>query len=173
MPQVVKENPSAILIIAGGEPRASLGGENRRLRGLAEANGIGTNVRFLGHYTDMAALYAATDVVLALSSDGEAFGRVPVEAACAQKPVIATALGATPEIVEPGLTGILVPGCDSNAVAEAAVRLCRQPEIATHIGRKAYEKGTAFFDSRLHADKVQGFYEELLQNHGRGPGTKS
>jgi glycosyltransferase involved in cell wall biosynthesis len=173
MPKIVKHNPSVILIIAGGEPDTSQGKETRRLRALAETNGIGAYVRFLGHCSDMAALYTATDVVLALSSDGEAFGRVPVEAACAQRPVIATGLGATPEIVEPDFSGILVARRDSGAVADAVMRLCAQPETATRLGRQAGEKVAALFNSRVHADKVQAFYEELLQKHQRPPGSRS
>ena len=117
MPKIVKHNPATILLVAGGEPNDSKGTEQGRLKALAESLGIATHVRFLGHCSDMAALYAASDIIFALSTDGEAFGRVPIEAACASRPVIATALGATAELVEHSITGMLVSSRDSGGVA--------------------------------------------------------
>lgn len=163
MPTILKRFPETVLLIAGGEPAESRGLEQARLRKLADSLGIAAHVRFLGHCSDIAALYAATDIVLALSADGEAFGRVPLEAACAKRPVIATALGATPEIVKPDVTGILVAADDSASVAAAVIRLGNNPAVAADLAFHAEERARSLFSSQTHAENVQAFYEELLQ----------
>jgi len=164
MPKIMKRIPSAVLLIAGCDPNGAKGTEKNRLTSLAESLGVADCVRFLGHCTDMSALYAATDIVLALSTDGEAFGRVPIEAACAGRPVIATALGATPEVVDADITGLLVSAGNSDAVAAAVIRLFDKPEVRADLAAHAGEKARAMFSSRAHAENVQVFYEELLQS---------
>ena len=162
MTKIVKHNPKSILLIVGGESNDSKGLEQSRLKELAESLGVASHVRFLGHYSDMAALYAASDAILALSVDGEAFGRVPIEAACAQRPIIATALGATPEIIDADITGILIPAADSDAVAAAAIRLNDNPLFCEELASKASERAKLMFSSQKHAENVQSFYDELL-----------
>lgn len=164
MPEIIKRIPSAVLLIAGSDPNGEKGTEENRLISLAGSLGVAESVRFLGHCTDMAALYAATDIVFALSNDGEAFGRVPIEAACAGRPVIATALGATPEVVDHDITGLLVSAGNSDAVADAVIRLFNEPEVRAVLATHAGEKAGAMFSSRTHAENVQVFYEELLRS---------
>ncbi len=162
MRKIVKHKPESILVIAGGEPEESGGLEQSRLKALTETLGVAAHVRFLGHCSDMPALYAASDVILALSSDGEAFGRVPLEAACARRPVIATALGATPEIVEADITGLLVAATDSNSVADQVIRLLDNAAVCADLAARAEERASLLFSSQTHAENVQAFYEELI-----------
>lgn len=163
MPRIVKHNPSSTLFIVGGEPNDSMGLEQIRLKALAESLGIAAHVKFLGHCSDMPALYAASDVILALSTDGEAFGRVPIEAACAGRPVIATALGATPEIVDSDVTGLLIPAGNNDALTVAVIRLLDNPAVCSDLASHAEERARSMFSSQTHAENVQAFYEELLR----------
>lgn len=158
-----KRIPEAVLLVVGSAPFASAEAEQRRLVDLATAQGVDKSVFFLGHCRDMSGLYAASDIVFALSHDGEAFGRVPVEAACAGRPVIATALGATPEIIESGVTGILVSPEGVGLIAEEAVRLLQRPEEYARIVQRASARVEVMFQARTHAEKVQAFYKELIQ----------
>lgn len=164
MPEIMKRIPSAVLLIAGSDPNGSKGTERNRLISLAESLGVTDCVKFIGHCTNMSALYAASDVILALSSDGEAFGRVPIEAACARRPVIATALGATPEIVDSDVTGLLIPTGSIKAVTTAVIRLLDNPAVRADLEFHAEERARSLFSSQTHAENVQTFYEELLQS---------
>ncbi len=162
MPKIVKHNPESILLIAGGEANASRGLEQKRLKDLAHSLGIASHVQFLGHCSDLAALYSASDVILALSTDGEAFGRVPIEAACAQRPIIATALGATPEIIDADVTGALIPAANHEAVAAAVIKLHDNPLARAGLASKASERARFMFSNQKHAENVQTFYDDLI-----------
>ena len=84
-------------------------------------------------------VYAAADIVCQLSRWEEAFGYSVVEAMLHGKPVIATAVGAIPEIVEEGRTGFLVPRGDSAAVARHIPRAWLRPALPASLGGRARE----------------------------------
>lgn len=85
------------------------------------------------HIEDMPAAYRAADIVVSASTDPEAFGRVPPEAAAMGKPVIATDHGGARETLLNGETGLLVPPGNVTALADALADLLTRPkdELAT------------------------------------------
>ena len=78
------------------------------LEALSRDLGISENVRWLGHQPDLQRWLAGSDVFLH-SALGEAFGNVLIEAMACGLPVVATHSGATPELIEDGETGCLIP----------------------------------------------------------------
>ena len=110
----------------------------------------------------MPSAYAASEAVLALSRDGEAFGRVPPEAAAAGSPVVGTHLGATPEVVLHEQTGLLVPPDDPPAAAAALGRLLRDRPFAAQLVAAARERLRTTFHPAAHAREVQAIYDDLL-----------
>ena len=106
---------------------------------------------FLGH-VDPEALGQeyATCTVFAAPSLFESFGQAHLEAMEHGKPVVACATAATPELVLDGETGILVPARDSQALAEALIRLLRDPQLAGRMG----ERGRARAASRFSVDAL-------------------
>ena len=100
--------------------------------------------------------------VFVLPSLWEGFGLVLVEAMAAGRPVVASAVGPIPEIVVDGVTGLLVPPGDPPALAEAIVRLLRDPELAAAFGRA----GRARVERELRVDtmvaRTESLYDELL-----------
>lgn len=89
------------------------------LRAAVATAGLSDHVCIPGHVSDMAAAYAAADIVVSASVEPEPFGRVPAEAGAMAKPVIATDHGGARETVLPGHSGVLTPPGDARALATA------------------------------------------------------
>jgi glycosyltransferase involved in cell wall biosynthesis len=102
----------------------SLYGEKNYVAALKrriEDYGLADRVHFLGFRTDVPLLMHAVDVVVHTSTAPEPFGRVIVEGMLSGRPVIATAGGGPEEIIQNGLSGIIIPPEDSRSLA-AAIR---------------------------------------------------
>lgn len=95
----------------------------RELVALADRLGVASRVHFVGFQPDILPFLKAVDLVVHCSTSPEPFGRVIVEALLAGKPVIATRWGGPAEIIEDGLTGILVDPGDPGELASAMERL--------------------------------------------------
>jgi glycosyltransferase involved in cell wall biosynthesis len=119
--------PDARLVLVGDGERGSA------LRAQAQAQKLTDAVHFAGHSTDVWANLAHADV-FALASRNEALGMAILEAMAARLPVVATAVGGVPEIVEPGITGELVPPGDDAGLAERLVPLLMDPEARRRMG---------------------------------------
>jgi glycosyltransferase involved in cell wall biosynthesis len=111
--------PEVRLRIVGGGP------ELPRLRALARELALGTSVALEGAILDDEVVRAAyfQAHVFCLPSLQEGFGIAFVEAMAAGLPVVAARAGAAPEVIEDGVTGVLVPPGDPDALAEALIRL--------------------------------------------------
>lgn len=159
--KVSREISNSILIIAGG-----ISGENNekvRLMELVQNLNLGDKVVFLGHTNSINEVYAISDIILTLSKDGEAFGRVPLEAAAARKVVIATGIGATPEIVKQNVTGLLVNTEDHIEVAEGIIKLISDEDLRHSLSENAFKNVKQNFLVHKHVDGVLGIYDSLMQ----------
>jgi glycosyltransferase involved in cell wall biosynthesis len=113
-PAVRREIPRAKLVFAGDGP------DEKPLRDLACSLGLEDCVHFAGYRGDVREIYDNLDL-LVLSSDTEGLPNVVLEAMALGVPVVATAVGGTPEIVDHGVTGLLVPPSDEDALARAII----------------------------------------------------
>ncbi|MFQ5692676.1 MAG: glycosyltransferase family 4 protein [Nitrospinota bacterium] len=96
------------------------------------------------------------------SSGSEGTGRALLEAMACGLPCVVTASEGLEEIVEDGKTGLVVPPADARSLAEAVVRLLREPERATAMGLRAREKAEAQFRPEVQAERTEALYRELL-----------
>jgi glycosyltransferase involved in cell wall biosynthesis len=152
----------ARLVIAGAAYDVGDSSELNRLQRLAQEVGVPDAVVFVGNVERMSDLYAAADVVFALSHDGEALGRVPIEAAFARRPVVATAAGATPEIVDNERTGLLVrPGHVGDTVRQT-LRLLHEPALVAALVRAAADRASTQFALDRSSTAMLGLYRVLL-----------
>ena len=156
--------PDAMLLIAGGVYAESGNAELERLQKIAKDFGVVSRVVFSGYVSEMREVYAASDIVLALSKDGEAFGRVTAEAAGHGRVTIATALGATPEIIQNGITGFLVPPNDPDAVAATCKRVLVDKEWSRRIGVAGMEYVARNFHPDTIARQVEAVYGHLIKS---------
>lgn len=148
--------PAALFLVVGSAD------EPQRLadaRSLADALGLTDSVRFTGHLADMPALYAALDI-LAAPSRWEGFGLMLVEAMAAGKPIVASRVGAIPEVCGDG-PALLVPPRDPAALADALLALLRDPARAQAMGQAGVARAGEFSWARSGAI-LDGVYRRLL-----------
>jgi glycosyltransferase involved in cell wall biosynthesis len=127
---VVAEVPDAVLHVVGQGTLATVASSLvRQLPGRVEWTPT------LSTEEVSSALDAAT--LLVLPSRSEGMGRVVVEAACRGRPVVGSRVGGIPDVVTDGETGLLVQPGDARALAEALVRVLRDPELAERLGVEA------------------------------------
>lgn len=114
------------------------GDDRERLERLATEMGVAARVRFLGGVTreELMACYRGCEV-FALPSRGEGFGLVFLEAMAHGKPVVGGAHGGTPEIVEDGVTGLLVPHGDVERLVRALETLLTNEPLRRQMGERA------------------------------------
>ena len=120
-------NARTLLVIVGDGP------ERGQLEQTARACGVADAVRFLGDRRDVRRLLPAFDVY-ANSSISEGVSLTILEAMSAELPVIATAVGGTPEVIHDGVTGVLVPARQPAALADALIALSASPERRHALG---------------------------------------
>jgi glycosyltransferase involved in cell wall biosynthesis len=109
---------------------------------------------------ELFALYRAADVIVVPSIWPEPLSRVLLEAMRMGRPVVATAVGGSPEAVEHGVTGLLVPRQDPEALAEATVELLLDPARRARMGAAAAERARSVFDEdRLVAALLEVYRE--------------
>lgn len=147
--------PEASFVLVGGGPAEG------QLKELARRLGLGGEFHFLGYRRDVAALTAALDVAV-LTSHQEGLGLVLLEAMAAAKPVVATAVGGIAEVVEPEVTGLLVPPGEPQQVAAAVERLLRDRPLAQQLGRAGQQQVCSRFSRTAMARQTVTLYEELL-----------
>jgi glycosyltransferase involved in cell wall biosynthesis len=115
------------------------GGEAAKIRGEIEARGVAPFVSLPGVRHDIPRCLAALDA-FALSSRMEGLPLGALEAMAAGLPVVATAVGGLPTLIQDGVTGLLVPSDDEQALARALRRLREDPALARAIGERGREQ---------------------------------
>ena len=118
-------------------------------------------VRFLGHRSDVDELYGAFDLYV-LASHREGFPRSAMEAAAMGLPVVATDIRGCRQVVDDGVTGLLVERQNARALAGAIDSLVADPERRLSMGRAARAKAAAEFDQQRVIDITLAVYSELL-----------
>lgn len=134
---------------------------------LARELAVGDRVAWLGEVpdADLPALYHLADLfVLPASHPSEAFGLVQVEAMAARLPVVCTELGTgTSYVNQHGITGLVVPPQDADALAAAINALLADPARRVAMGDTARERVAAEFASDVMVARVLGLYEDVLR----------
>jgi glycosyltransferase involved in cell wall biosynthesis len=148
-------------VIAGHGPDRS------KLAALIGELGLDDDVSLLGHCDDIGGLIRALDVA-ALSSAYEGSPLAVMEYMACAAPIVATAVGGVPELIEDGVHGLLVAPDDPSALAEAIGRLLEDRGLAARLGSAARERQRAEFDLDVVVERLQELYLELYaQAQGR------
>lgn len=148
------------VVLAGSDPFPA-SGYARRLREAADRVPLAGRVVFAGFHGDAAVRLAALDV-LVVASDEEPFGRVAVEAMAVGRPVVATAAGGTPEVVQDGVNGLLVPPRDPEALARALRRVLTEPGLRDRLVAEGLRTVRERYDVEVSARLLAERYRDLL-----------
>jgi glycosyltransferase involved in cell wall biosynthesis len=122
---------------------------------------LAEDIRFLGNRRDVPALLAAADLFV-LPSLWEGLPLVLLEAMAAGLPAVVTAVGGNPEVVENGVSGVLVPAGDEQALAAAMLSLLNNPLRRQQMGQAARERFDRYFSLRRFIEAHENLYEQML-----------
>ena len=149
--------PDVRTLIVGEGPLRTRLEETARSYRLLE----GRIVTFLGHREDVPRLLAASDL-LVLPSLYEGSPNVVLEAMRFRKPVVATAAPGTTEVVEDGVTGLLVPLKNPPELTRAIRRVIEEPGLAQRMGEAGRVRVEAEFGVDLMVERFASLYEWLV-----------
>jgi glycosyltransferase involved in cell wall biosynthesis len=125
------------------------------LRQLAKTLDVADRVHFLGFRRDVPLLMRLSDIVVHTSVAPEPFGRVIVEGMLARRPVVAARAGGAAEIVDDGVSGVLVAPGDANALAAALTDLLANPAWAQALAETGYKVALERFTLRSMLENVE------------------
>jgi len=142
-----------VLLVVGDGP------DRERIAALAGP--LGGGALLTGHRGDVPDLLAAVDA-LVHPTDMDAFPTILLEAAAAGLPIVATAVGGIPEIVEPGVSGFLIPApAQAGALAEALERLLEDAPLRRRMGTAAAQRFESEFSAERWAGRLRALYDEV------------
>ena len=158
--RVVAALPAARLVIAGdGECRAAVA---QRIEEL----GVGDSVHLLGRRSDVDAIVAAFDVA-AMSSDFEGTPLFALECLANRTPLVATAVGGLPDLLDHGTTGLLVAPRDPAALSQAILALLRDPARRAAMASAAAPRLNDYRIDTI-AERFARLYEQLYAEATHG-----
>lgn len=149
--------PLKLLIVGGG----ALEG---RLRDLVEELGLGERVVLTGRvrYDEVPNYHNMLSIAVSVSiSDSESFGVAVIEAGACETPVVVSNVGGLPEVVEDGVTGIVVPPRDVVATAAAIEQLALKPALRAKMGRAGRERVQRLYDWHENVAQMIEIYREI------------
>lgn len=164
---IAKQFPESRFLIVGRIP------DPNPLAGLIKKLEIGKNVIFTGPRRDIPEILGAVDVFLFTSIWGEGFGISLIEAMACGKPIVASNIGPTMEIIEDKVTGLLptpkvwIPGTDNLNVkdlADACMYLLKNPEIGKRLGSEARRQAVKRFSVPAWIKSIEDTYCSMIKN---------
>ena len=152
--------PARLLLIGDGPDRSLA-------ERLATEGGFEERTTFLGNVPSIETILPVGKLFL-LPSNAESFGLAALEAMACGLPVIGTAAGGLPEVVEDGKSGYLKPVGDVDGMAEAALSLLRDPEKLNSFSREARRRAVEEFPTEAAVARYRKLYEDTLSGPEAG-----
>ncbi len=155
-PEILRRIPGARLVLVGDGPDLA------PLRARASDPAYAGRVHLLGHRSDIREVYGGLDL-LVLNSDTEGLPNVILEAMALGVPVVATAVGGTPELVTDGVTGLVVERRNPKALVEVIAAALENREAAAAMAARARERVAREFDMSVLIRLTHEMYRELMR----------
>jgi glycosyltransferase involved in cell wall biosynthesis len=154
--EVNNQYPNTYFLFVGdGELRSELEAQTK-------AYGLSGRIHFLGNRRDVAELLIASDIFV-LPSLWEGLSMALLEAMAAAKPIVATAVSGTSQVMRHNETGILVPPGDAAALAQALVELLSKPAVyACELGEAARRRVEEHFNMKKQATEYLALCDRLM-----------
>ncbi|MDO9543392.1 MAG: glycosyltransferase family 4 protein [Kiritimatiellia bacterium] len=153
-----KEKNVFLIIVGDGEKRLSI-------ESLVVKLGVAPKVRFAGELRDIRVALSAADAFV-LASRNEGMGSVYIEAMASGLPVIGTAVGGVPSVIQDRRTGLLVAGEDPDALARALAEMALNDELRAAMGKNAASSISPEYDEEASVVRIAALYREVLSLKG-------
>lgn len=151
--RVRQEVPSRLLMVGDGPERG-------RAEQHCREHGICDSITFIGSLPLIEEVLVGADLFL-LPSETESFGLAALEALACEVPVVATAVGGVPEVVEHGTSGFLCPVGDVEGMAAAAVRLLGHDDLRRSFGEEGRRQAVERFGQESVVARYRSLYERV------------
>ncbi len=166
--EVKREIPDIKGLIVGGgiakrDTDTSQPSFQEELLALAQALGLAQNVHFTGFRDDIPALMGTVDILVHSSIEPEPFATTVIEGMMAGRPVIATNAGGMPEMINHGVTGLLVPPQDSQAMAQAILDYSHDRERMHRLALAGQQVAHTRLTAQRHIAEFEAVYARLLR----------
>lgn len=133
------------------------------LKSFIDDSGFSDRFIFTGYRNNAPDYYNTVDIAVHGSIANEAFGRVIIESWAAHKPVIATDIAASVELIDHNKTGVLVPTGDIDELSSAILRLISDPTERELIASNGFKRISKTFSSEIVVKSIEDIYNNLLQ----------
>ncbi len=147
------------LIVGDGPQRGKI--ESELLRG-----GVSNRITLTGYREDVPEILASSDVVLLTSDRFEGVPQAILQAMAMARPVVASPVGGIPEVVRPGVTGLLCPPGDAPAFADALVGLAADPARRERLGKAGRDLVHSGYTLTATGEQTEAFYSRLASMKG-------
>ncbi len=148
-------HPEVVFEVAGeGEQRPALTGQ-------AAALGLGGRFRLPGTVHDIPTFLAALEVAV-LPSLAEGMSNAVLEYMAARRPIVATAVGGTTQLIDDGVHGLLVPPGDATALARGISRLLEDRALAARLATAARRRVENDYSREGRVRSLEAFYRNLV-----------
>ncbi len=156
---------AALVVVGDGPLRTDLGRDAERL-------GVATDVLFLGDRADVREVLESLDLFV-LPSRTEGMSNALLEAMAMALPVVATAVGGTPEVIADGRSGLLVPADDPTAMTSALRRLLDEPALAARVAAAARQTVEERYGARSMVRGLEAVYAAVADSVDRPTGSRA
>lgn len=133
------------------------------LNSQAQDLAISGRFRFLGYRQDVEAVLKCSDAFV-LSSLSEGTSIAVLEAMAAGVPIVATAVGGNPEVIEAGRSGLLVPAENPAALADAILEVLLDPDLASRLAKEARSRIEAEYSAETNLARLRTLYSQVLES---------
>lgn len=153
------QHPLKLLIVGGGSLEFEL-------KAMVKNLGMEDSCEFTGAvpYASVPAYHNLLDICLCLSNS-ESFGVSAIEASASEVPVIATNVGGLPEVIEDGVTGIIVPKADARSAAEGIEMLYLNPSMRIEMGKSGRERVKQLYDWENNLQQMVEIYRKMVKSY--------
>jgi glycosyltransferase involved in cell wall biosynthesis len=156
---VIASIPNVVCVLVGNGP------ERTHLEMMAREQGVAEAVFFSGKRDDVPAILSRFDLFV-LPSLSEGLPMALLEAQAAKVPVIATNVGAISEVIQNGMTGLVVPPGDATALAEAILRSHNEADKTRNMALKGYDRVKEHYSAETMAQHYLELYREMIRTGG-------
>jgi glycogen synthase len=162
VPMITRECPQTRFVLAGARHTSI---DDLTLNQLLQVGEVARHVDILGHvsWRELTEWYRKASIFV-LPSYYETGGISAIEAMAFGLPVVASRTGGIPEVVEDGVTGILVPPGDSKALGEAVIHLLREPDLRRRLGQAGRQRVLDEFTLDRVLPQTLSVYQNLSRN---------